>query len=157
MKHFSEHQFLFVWKIYFGLWNYAGFQSCISHIQWTWDIYLISPIPSWSFLVAQSVKNPPAMQETQIQSLCQEDPLGEKMATYSSILAWRIPWREEPGRLQSRGHKKSITTELLPPPVPQFHLDPSHVRLCNPMGCSTLVFPVPYHLSWSLPKFMSIE
>ena len=54
-------------------------------------------------LVAQSVKNLPAMQKTQIGSLGQEDPLGEGMATHSSVLAWRIPWREEPGGLQSLG------------------------------------------------------
>ena len=45
------------------------------------------------------VKNPPAMQETWVQSLSQEDPLEEEMATHSSFLAWRIPWREESGRL----------------------------------------------------------
>ena len=45
------------------------------------------------------VKNPPAMQETQVRSLGQEDPLDKGMATQSSILAWRIPWTEEPGRL----------------------------------------------------------
>ena len=50
-------------------------------------------------LVAQTVKNPPAMQETQVQSLGQEDPLEEDMATQSSILAWRIPWTEAPGGL----------------------------------------------------------
>ena len=49
------------------------------------------------------VKNLPAMQETQVQSLGQEDPLEKKMATHSSIIAWRIPWTEEPGRLQSMG------------------------------------------------------
>ena len=51
--------------------------------------------------VAQWVKNPPAMQETRVRSLGWEDALVEGMATYSSILAWRIPWTEEPGRLQS--------------------------------------------------------
>ena len=50
-------------------------------------------------LVAQMVKNLPAMQEIQVQSLGQEDPLEKGMATYSSILAWRIPWTEEAGRL----------------------------------------------------------
>ena len=50
----------------------------------------------WAFLVVQLVKNPPAMQDTWIQSLGQEDPLEKEMATYSSILAWRIPWTEEP-------------------------------------------------------------
>ena len=51
--------------------------------------------------VAQSVKNPSAMQEVQFQSLGQEDPLEKGMAIHSSILAWRIPWTEEPGGLQS--------------------------------------------------------
>ena len=49
------------------------------------------------------VKNTPAMQETQVQSLGQEDALEEEMATHSSILAWEIPWTEEPGGLQSTG------------------------------------------------------
>ena len=49
------------------------------------------------------VKNLPAMQETWVRSLGQEDPLKDGMATYSSILAWRILWTEEPGRLQSMG------------------------------------------------------
>ena len=52
-------------------------------------------------------KNPPTMQETQVQSLGQEDPLEKGMATHSSILAWRIPWTEEPDRLQSMGSQKS--------------------------------------------------
>ena len=54
-------------------------------------------------IVAQTVKNLPAMQETQVQSLGQEDPLEKDIATHSSILAWRIPWTKEPGRLQSMG------------------------------------------------------
>ena len=58
---------------------------------------------SWASLVAQTVKNPPALQETQIQSLGQEDPLKKGMATHFSILAWRIQRTEEPGRLQSIG------------------------------------------------------
>ena len=52
-------------------------------------------------LVAQMVKNLPAVQETQVQSLGREDPLEKEMATHSSILTWRILWREEPGGLQS--------------------------------------------------------
>ena len=59
--------------------------------------------------MARTVKNLPAMQETQVQSLGQEDTLEKEMATYSSILAWRIPWTEEPGRVQSRGVSKSGT------------------------------------------------
>ena len=54
-------------------------------------------------LVAQMLKNLPVMQETQVQSLGLEDPLEKGMATHSSILAWEIPWTEEPGGLQSTG------------------------------------------------------
>ena len=52
------------------------------------------------------VKNPPAMQGTQVQSLDREDPLEEGMATHSSILAWRIPWTEQSGGLQSIGSQR---------------------------------------------------
>ena len=58
-------------------------------------------------LVGQTVKNLPVMQETQIQSLGRKDPLEKEMATHSSILAWRIPWTEEPGGLH--GITKSWT------------------------------------------------
>ena len=54
-------------------------------------------------LMAQMVKRLPAMWETQVQSLGWEDPLEKEMATHSSTLAWKIPWTEEPGRLQSMG------------------------------------------------------
>ena len=54
-------------------------------------------------LEAQTVMNVPALQETQVQSLGGEDPLEKGMAAHSRILAWRIPWAEEPGRLQSIG------------------------------------------------------
>ena len=53
--------------------------------------------------MAQMVKNLPAMEETQVQSLGQEDPLEKGMTTHSSIVAWRIPWTEEPGGLESMG------------------------------------------------------
>ena len=58
---------------------------------------------SMGFLDDSAVKNLPAVQETQVWSLGQEDPLEEEMATHSSILAWKIPWPEEPGGLQSKG------------------------------------------------------
>ena len=58
---------------------------------------------SWASLGAQPIKNPPAMWKTWVPSLGWEDPLEEGMATHSSILAWRIPWMEEPGGLQSMG------------------------------------------------------
>ena len=54
-------------------------------------------------LVAQMVKHLSAMQETRVQSLGQEEPLEKEMAAHSSTLAWKIPWMEEPGRLQSTG------------------------------------------------------
>ena len=57
--------------------------------------------------MAQGLKRLPAMQETRVQSLGWEDPLVMEMATHSSILAWRIPWMEEPGRLQFMGSQKS--------------------------------------------------
>ena len=60
----------------------------------------------WASLVAQTVKNPPAVQETQIQSWSWEDLLEKRMETYSNILAWRIPWAEETGRLQSMGFQR---------------------------------------------------
>ena len=56
--------------------------------------------------MAQTVKNLPVMQETQVQSLGQENPPEEGMATHSSILAWRIPWTEEPGGVQSIGSRR---------------------------------------------------
>ena len=59
--------------------------------------------PIWAFLVAQMVKNLPAVQEIQVQSLGWEDPLEKGMATHSSILARRILWTEEPGGLLSLG------------------------------------------------------
>ena len=55
------------------------------------------------------VKNPPATQETWVRSLAQEDALKEEMATHSSILAWEIPWTEDPDGLQSIGSQKSQT------------------------------------------------
>ena len=58
---------------------------------------------AWSFPGAQIVKNLPAVQEMWVPSLGWRDPLEKEMATHPSILAWRIPWTEEPGRLQSMG------------------------------------------------------
>ena len=63
--------------------------------------------------MAQLVKNPPAMWETWVPPLGWEDTLEKGTATQSSIFAWRIPWTEEPGRLQSKGCKKSDMTERL--------------------------------------------
>ena len=72
----------------------------------------LTPFPFSSFYLAQMVKNMPAMQEIQVLSLGQEDPLEKRMATHSSILAWKIPWTEEPGRLQSMGSQSDMTEKL---------------------------------------------
>ena len=88
---------------------------------WCWITCVLLPLSScflvyflvlvehilWTSLVAQMVKNLPAMQETWVQSLGQEAPLQTGMATHSSILAWKIPWTEEPGRLQSMGLQRA--------------------------------------------------
>ena len=60
----------------------------------------------WASLVAQRLKHLPPMWETWVQSLGREDPLEKEMTTHSSILAWSIPWTEEPGRLQSMGSQR---------------------------------------------------
>ena len=70
-----------------------------------------------AFLVVQRLKCLPAMWETWVQSLGRDDPLEKEMATHSSIPAWRIPWMEELGGLESTGRKESDTTERL-----HFHL-----------------------------------
>ena len=69
--------------------------------------------PAKASLVAQLVKDPPAMRETWVPSLSREDSLEEGMATHSSILAWRVPWTEASGGLQSWGCKESDTTEAI--------------------------------------------
>ena len=73
--------------------------------------------------MAHRLKHLPAMWETWVRSLGQEDPLEKEMTTHSSILAWRIPWTEEPGGLYSpRGRKESDTTE-------KFHFHTFRVKL----------------------------
>ena len=61
---------------------------------------------NWASLVAQMVKHLPAMRETRVHSLGREDSLEKEMATHSSTLAWKIPWTEEPGRLQPMGSQR---------------------------------------------------
>ena len=74
---------------------------------------MLHDIIVYVFPVPQMIKNPLAMQETQVRTLGQEYPLEKEMATHSSILAWRIPWTEEPGGYGSWGHKTSDMTEWL--------------------------------------------
>ena len=71
---------------------------------WTFASFGLSPpTRTGASLVAQLVKDLPTMQETWVQSLGQEDPLEKETGTHSSILTWRMPWTQEPGRLQSMG------------------------------------------------------
>ena len=84
------------------------------------------------------VKNPPAKQETQVWSLGQEDPLEKEMASYSSILAWKIPWTEEPGRLQSMGLQR-VRHDW----VTHFHFLFSSLSLFNE-----------YIFSWTYPPYI---
>ena len=81
-------------------------KSCISSRQsFKYDYVLTSSLNYSSFLSPLRLKCLPGIQETWVWSLGQEDPLEKKMATHSSTLAWRIPWREKPGRLQSGGRR----------------------------------------------------
>ena len=73
------------------------------------DKYIDSVLVHGASLIAQMVKNQLAMQETQVRSFGWEDPLEKGMATHSSILAWRIPWTEQPGRLQLMGVAENRT------------------------------------------------
>ena len=77
---------------------------------WLFQLIVTDYDSTGASLVAQLVKNLPAMQETRVQFLGWGDPLEEEMATHSSILAWRIPWTEEPGGLQFVGSQESDTT-----------------------------------------------
>ena len=125
-----------------------------------------NPPCSRASLVAYMVKSLPILQETQVQSLVWEDPLEEEMATHSRILAWKIPWTEEPGRLQSRGLQRvehsSVTTlhftsllvqefwEQIMQIILRFPIvveSLSHVQLlCDPMESARLLHP------WDFPS-----
>ena len=74
------------------------------------------------------VKNLPSVQETWVQFLGWEDPLEKEMATHSSMLAWRIPWTEEPGRLQSMGSQELDSMERLSTQAPLLH-DPLQLTI----------------------------
>ena len=108
-------------------------------------------------LVAQRVKNLPAMQETWVQSLGWEDPLENGMATHSSILAWRIPWADEPGGLQSMGSQRvrhywetNTFTSLSRFMFHILHLSVSHSALSNSLWPHGL-YPARLLCSWNSP------
>ena len=96
------NHYRFVLSIEMLTWWGKPLKWCLSNI-----IILIflsyDPVKGWASLVAQAVKNLSAMWETWVQSMSWKDPLEKGTATYPSILAWRILWPEEPGRLQSMG------------------------------------------------------
>ena len=94
-----------------GILQAAGLDShsLLPGITWLRDQTLVSCIAGRASLLAQKVKNPPAMQKTWVWNLGQEDPLEKGMATHSSILPWRIPWTKEPGGPQSMRVTKSQT------------------------------------------------
>ena len=75
--------------------------ECIFIVVLNPEFYLVS-----RSLMSQTIKNPPAIRETQVEFLVQEGPLEKGMATHSNILAWRIQWTEEPGGLQSTGSQR---------------------------------------------------
>ena len=89
------------------LWLIQTQSTCTYHPVTKKQIHLIYLLETEASLVAQMVKNLPAMQETQVRSLGWEDSLEKGMVTHSSILAWRIPWIWEPGRLQSMGTQRA--------------------------------------------------
>ena len=100
---------LMLWLWSFSLFYFLNYENMITHLQETWKIQnkvTHSSTIYWGFPGSSVVKNPPAMQVTRVWHLGQEDPLEKKMATHSSILDWRIPWTEEPGRLQSMGSQR---------------------------------------------------
>ena len=81
--------------------------------------------------MAQRLKHLPPIRETQFRSLGREDPLEKEMTTHSSILAWRIPWTEEPGRLHPRGRKESDTTERLHFTFNSFYTSTNNLHLAE--------------------------
>ena len=91
--------------------------------------------------MAQTVKHLPAMREAQVQSLSWEDPLEKEMATHSSTLAWKIPWTEEPCRLQSMGSQRVDMTERL------------HISICDlrDKKMEKAMAPHSSTLAWKIP------
>ena len=87
---------------------WASFRLVIWAFFYLRALLFLSHLLFLASLVAQLVKNPPAMQETPVLFLGQEDPLEKGMATHTSILAWKIPWMEGPGRLQSMGLQRVV-------------------------------------------------
>ena len=86
------------------MWHFLGYTFIFLHR--VVPLFVCEYLNLWASLVAQRLKRLPAMQETWVRSLGREDPLEKETATHSSILAWRIPWMEESGGLQSTGSQR---------------------------------------------------
>ena len=126
----------------------AGAKSDGKQTYTLWLLYMFT-IYYYGFPGGLDGKNLPAMQETQVRSLGWEDPLKKGMATHSSILAWRIPWTEESGRLQSIGLQRvrqdwAINTYCVS--VQFSSVAQSCLTLCDPMNHSTPGLPVHHQL-----------
>ena len=93
---------------------------------------------NWTSLVAQMIKNLPAMQDTWVWSLSREDPLEQDMATHSSILTWRIPWTEEPGRLLSMGAQR-IGDDWMTNTI-SLSLQKQTISNSNLLTCTVIIF-----------------
>ena len=114
----------------------------------------------YASLVAQRVKCLPTMQETRVQSLGREDPLEKGMATHSSTIAWKIPWTEKPGRLQSMGSKRvrhdwAISFSFLMQMKGQsVALGEAGEGAAPPRTCPRLSAPFPVNIQvWASPKY----
>ena len=99
--------------------------------------------------MAQTVKNLPAMQETRVQSLGQEGPLEKSMATHSSILAWKTPWTEEPGRLQSMWSQKVRQNEQPVFSLSSWPMSRTQLSTCI-QSLSLLILTFDHVCSWLL-------
>jgi len=110
-KEMATHSNFLAWRIP-GTAEPCRLLSMGSHrVRHDWcNLAAVAAVAPWAFLIAQLVNNLPTVQETWVQFLGWEDPLEKEMATHSSILAWRIPWIEEHGRLQSMGSQELDTT-----------------------------------------------
>ena len=100
----------------------------------------------WASLVAQTVKSLPAVLETRVQPLDHEDPLEKEMATHSSILAWKIQWMEEPGKLPSMGFSRKEYWSGLPFPSPEDLPDPGIEHRSFALQADSLPSEPPGHI-----------
>jgi len=124
-----------MFKDYFDCTNIIVLRNVISFQAWLHLVHTHTHIHTprriyGSSLIAQLVKNLPAMQETQVQFLDKEDALEKEMATHSSILAWRIPWTEESGRLYIVHGVARVRHDLVTKPPPDIYIHIYYICIC---------------------------